>query len=84
MLSMRYIRGTGIDSHHCELVRQPYLLYRPARLHRLAESIPGNGFLGSINVYKYRLRRFLAVADPIYHRLDLQSLFGMSCTHWLR
>ncbi len=37
-------------------VRQPYLSYRPARLHRLAESIPRNRFLGSINVYKYGLR----------------------------
>jgi hypothetical protein len=32
------------------------LLYRLARLHRLAESIPRNRFLGSLNVYKYRLR----------------------------
>jgi hypothetical protein len=30
-------------------VGQPYLSYRPARLHRLAESIPRNRFLGSIN-----------------------------------
>jgi hypothetical protein len=30
--------------------------YRLARLHRLAESIPRNRFLGSINVYKYGLR----------------------------
>jgi hypothetical protein len=29
--------------------------YRPARLHRLAESIPWNRFLGSIEVLKYRL-----------------------------
>jgi hypothetical protein len=29
---------------------------RPSRLHRLAESIPWNRFLGSINVYKYGLR----------------------------
>ncbi len=36
-------------------VQQPYLLYRPARLHSLAESIPRNRFLGSINVYKYGL-----------------------------
>jgi hypothetical protein len=39
-------------------VRQPYfsyLSYRPARLHRLAESIPLNRFLGSLNVYKYGL-----------------------------
>jgi hypothetical protein len=31
------------------------LLYLPARLHRLAEFIPWNRFLGSINVYKYGL-----------------------------
>ncbi len=31
------------------------LSYRPARLHRLAESIPRNRFLGSLNVYKYGL-----------------------------
>jgi hypothetical protein len=30
-------------------------LYRPARLQRLAESIPWNRFLGPIKVYKYRL-----------------------------
>ncbi len=36
-------------------VQQPYLLYRPAKLHSLAESIPRNRFLGSINVYKYGL-----------------------------
>ncbi len=28
---------------------------RPGRLHRLAESIPRNRFLGSLNVYKYGL-----------------------------
>jgi hypothetical protein len=30
------------------------LSYRPARLHRLAEFIPWNRFLGSINVLKIR------------------------------
>jgi hypothetical protein len=30
----------GIDSQLGGSVRQPYLTYRPARLHRLAESIP--------------------------------------------
>ena len=30
--------------------------YRPAWLHRLAEFIPWNRFLGSLNVYKYGLR----------------------------
>ncbi len=34
---------------------KPYLSYWPARLHRLAKSIPRNRFLGSINVYKYGL-----------------------------
>jgi hypothetical protein len=32
------------------------LSYRPARLHRLAEFIPWNRFLGSIKVQKYGLR----------------------------
>jgi hypothetical protein len=31
------------------------LSYRPARLHRLAEFIPWNRFLGSINIFKYGL-----------------------------
>ncbi len=34
---------------------KPYLSYWPARLHRLAKSIPRNRCLGSINVYKYGL-----------------------------
>ncbi len=33
-------------------VRQLYLMYRPARLHRLEESIPCNRFLVSLNIYK--------------------------------
>ncbi len=37
-------------------VRQPYITYRPDRLHRLAESIPWNGsWVGSLNVYKFGL-----------------------------
>jgi hypothetical protein len=31
------------------------LSYRPARLHRLTESIPWNRFLGYLNVYKFGL-----------------------------
>jgi hypothetical protein len=34
-------------------VRQPYLTYQPARLHRLAESISWNRFLSFINIYKF-------------------------------
>ncbi len=49
------LRSPGIDFQPGGPVRQPYLSYRLARLHRLAESIPRNRFLGSINVYKYGL-----------------------------
>jgi hypothetical protein len=42
-------RSPGIDS-------QPGESYRHAGLHRLAEPIPRNRFLGSFNVCKYRLR----------------------------
>ncbi len=45
-----------IDSQPGGPVWQPYLLYRLARLHRLAELIPRNRFLGSLNVYKYGIR----------------------------
>jgi hypothetical protein len=38
------------------------LSYRPARLHRLAEFIPWNRFLGSINVLKYGLWTQLALS----------------------
>ncbi len=34
---------------------KPYLSYWPARLHRLAKSIPQNRFLASISIYKYGL-----------------------------
>ncbi len=35
------LRSPGIDSQPGRPIRKPYLTYRPARLHRLAESIPG-------------------------------------------
>ncbi len=49
------LRSPGNDSQPGRPVRQPYVSYRPAWLHRLAELIPRNRFLGSLNVYKYRL-----------------------------
>jgi hypothetical protein len=52
-VSVDLLQSPGIDSQPGGPVRQPYLAYRPARLHRMAESIPRNRFLGSINVYKY-------------------------------
>ncbi len=48
------LRSPGIDSQPCGPVRQPYLTYRPARLHTGCR----NRFLGSLNVYKYGLRVF--------------------------
>ncbi len=46
-----------IDSQHGGAIKQPFMTYRPARLciHRLAESIPWNRFLGSLRVYKFWL-----------------------------
>ncbi len=51
-------RCPGIDSQPGGQVRQPYLTYRAARIHRLPESIPWNRFLGSLNVCKYGLWAF--------------------------
>ncbi len=47
------------------------LSYRPARLNWLAEFIPWNWFLGSINVSKYRLCSTRTVRN-----LDLKNAFG--------
>jgi hypothetical protein len=41
------LRCPGNDSQPGGPLRHPYLTYKPARLHRLAESIPWNRFLGS-------------------------------------
>jgi hypothetical protein len=43
---LNLLRSPGIDFQHGGPVRQPYVSYRPARLHRLAESISRNRFLG--------------------------------------
>ncbi len=51
---VNFFRSPGIDSQPGGPVRQHYLTYRPTRLHRLAESISLNRFLGSF-VYKYGL-----------------------------
>jgi hypothetical protein len=49
-------RSPGINSQPAGPVRQPYLTYRPTRLHRLAESIPWNLFQDFLNLYKFGLR----------------------------
>jgi hypothetical protein len=53
---VNFLRSPGIDSQPGRPVRQPYLSYRPTRLHGLAELIPRNRFLCFLNVYKYGLR----------------------------
>jgi hypothetical protein len=70
------LRSPGIDSQPCGPVRQPYLLYRPAKLQRLAESISRNRFPGSLNVYKYGLRilEHLAGQQPTGQRKSEKSL----------
>jgi hypothetical protein len=52
------------------------LLYRPARLHRLAEFIPWNRFRGPIHVQKYQLCRYTVKMSQSLSRL----LAGMSLT----
>ncbi len=49
----KLLRSPGIDSQSGRPLRQPYLTYRPTRSHKMAESIPWNQFLGSLNVYKF-------------------------------
>jgi hypothetical protein len=50
----RPLRCSGIDSQPGGPVRQPYLTHRPARLHRLAESIPWIRFLRSLKGLQIR------------------------------
>ncbi len=51
------LRSPEVDSHPAGPVRQPYLTYRTARIHRLVESIPWNWFLCSLNVSTFGLWR---------------------------
>ena len=44
----------GLNSQPGVSVRQPYLLYRLARLHRLVELIPRNRFLGKLDRSKWK------------------------------
>ena len=48
-------RSLGIDSQPGGPVRQPYMSYRSAMLHRQVKSNPRNRFLVSSKVYKYGL-----------------------------
>jgi hypothetical protein len=80
-VSVDLFRSPEIDSQPGGPVRQPYLAYRPARLHRMAESIPRNRFLGSINVYIYGLRNLRIYA---HHVVCEDGGGGTSCFPLLR
>jgi hypothetical protein len=56
------LRRPGIDSQPGGPVRNPICRAGPS-VHRLAKSIPRNGFLSSINVYKYGLWECLNSKD---------------------
>ncbi len=53
------LRSPGIDFQPGWPVRQPYLKYRSARLHKVAEGIPGGidfpGFLRSLQIRALRV-----------------------------
>jgi hypothetical protein len=65
-----------IDSQPDGPVRQPYLSYRPAMLHRQMESNPRNRFLVSLNVYKYGLRPFHLRKTTLLHSSLEESMSG--------
>ncbi len=54
------------------------LSYRPARLHRLAEYIPWNRFLGSLKVSKYSLRSWRK------KRMKIREIDTAECDHRYR
>jgi hypothetical protein len=70
----------GIDSQPGGPVRQPYLLYQLARLHR-----PRKRLLGSLNVYKYGLRLdWLAELVPCNRFLVSLNIYKYGLRlHWL-
>jgi hypothetical protein len=79
---LNLFRSPGIDSLGGP-VRQPYLSYRLARRYWLAESVPRNRFLGSLNVYKYGLwiiagiKSFSILTSITQSRLNVKvALFG--------
>jgi hypothetical protein len=76
---LNLFRSPGIDSQPGGSVRQPYLMYRTARLHRLAESIPWNRLQGSLNFNKYGLCNTLHEDPPLHSLRDFGDI-GVLCT----
>ncbi len=78
---VNFSRSPGIDSQSGGPVRQPYLTYRSTRLHMLAESVPWNRFLGSLNVYKYGLRNAVSSGGVAGYRERLARPRGKTGRH---
>ncbi len=73
------------DSQPGGPVWQPYLLYRPAGLHRLSESIPRNLFPGSLNIYKYGLCSWInrsLTGDKVNSGIGLSYRPAVPCIAW--
>ncbi len=81
----KFFKEPGNDSQPGGPVWQLFLLYRLARLHRLAESIPRNRFLGSLNIYKYGLRlHWLAELVPWSRFMGSLNVYKYGLgLHWL-
>jgi hypothetical protein len=76
------LRSLGIDSQPGGPVLQPYLSYRPARLHRLTESIPGlHKSLRARSLYSREIR--IKQGDYFIHPSSLpyfQRFLHIFCT----
>jgi hypothetical protein len=63
------LRSPGIDSQPAVPERQPYLTHRPARLHRLAESI--RGLLKRLQIWAQEYDKGVAwIANSHIHVVD--------------
>jgi hypothetical protein len=72
-----YLRSSRIDSEPdwpvCMTTLFDIPMYRPARLHRLAESVPWNRFLGSLNVYEFGVWRVANLVTTLLSKLSHPS-----------
>ncbi len=67
----RSFKGTRYRFSAWRAGTKPYLSYWPARLHRLAKSIPRNRCLGSINFYKYGFwSNHQTTSFPLWDRME--------------
>ncbi len=84
----RPLRSPGIDSPPGGSFQQPYLTYRPAMLHRLAESIPSLADLSSNPIWRTGLPCYNRLAESIpglLKHLQIRSLNPVQVQHeWVQ